>query len=408
MGEETSSRAEIKTVHLKEFMTATTAESWYLLALLVFLVQGFLDTTMFPYVMPETVIPVLKGIAFGMMALKMVLFDFKSSVIQLAMALSILFLSAVSMFVDGYAAPMQFFIVVIGAYRVNFDKIVKLYFWASVTLTIVTITCALIGVIENVAIPRGTSTAYAFGFYYISEFSAHVLSITLSWLYLNRHNLSIRIYLPAIIWSVVVYKLADGKMAFLLSLLIIVGVAISEAHRKIRSRAYQFPRIFIASFFAMAALSAWLMIFFNDSGVMSWLNNILTNRLYYAHKGFLQYGVTAFGQQIDMLGWGGGKVINYEDYFYIDCSYVNILLRYGIVILLLVLTLCTVPLIRAKRNAGIIAWLLFGIALASFINEHLMGIPYNIFALMTFASCSDYAPTNILKKIVNAREGRAA
>lgn len=373
-------------------LSMTVAEALYLAAFFLFLVQGFLDTTMFAYAMPASIIPAMKGIALALVVLKMAISDFSSRITHVLVTLLLLLVSGLSMLYDGYAAPMQFLVMVAGASGVDFERIAKVYFWSSVVLTFATFAAAFGGIIQNVAVPRSSGTVYAYGFYYSTEFSAHVLSITLAWLYLQRRNLSVRVYLPALLWSALVFVLTDGRLSFGLSVLMVAMVALSDFHRKQRKGAYRYPRVLATSFVVMAAISIILMVTFYDTGILAWLNDLLTNRLYYAHKGFIYYGVSAFGQQIDMTGWGGGRVVWLENYFYIDCSYVNILLRFGYVILLLVLVLCTVPYFRLRKDAGVVAWLLFGIALASFINEHLMGIPYNFFVLMAFAECADYRP----------------
>ena len=391
--------------NLREFVSTNVAESMYLVGLLFFLIQGFLDTTMFAYVMPASAIPILKGIAFGIIALKIIIFDFRTSIRHTVLTLSLLGIGALSILFDGYTAPFQFVLMVVGAFRVDFDRIARLYFWVSVSLTVITFVAGFTGLIPNVAVSREVGTVYSYGFYYITEFSAHVLSITLVWIYLNRSNLSGRVYLPAIIWSSAVFILVNGKMSFLLSLLVMVAIAISEVRQGRMGISYCFPRVLIYSFNVMAVISLILMVCYTYSGALAWLNDLLTNRLYYAHEAFTRYGITAFGKQIEMLGWGGGKSVQYQDYFYIDCSYVNILLRYGYIILLMVLTLCTVPLFRIRKSAGVIAWLLFGIAIASFVNEHLMSIPYNIFVLMAFANYSEYVPKHLTKNTTNALRG---
>ena len=91
-----------------------------------------------------------------------------------------------------------------------------------------------------------------------------------------------------------------------------------------------------------------------------------------------------------MTGWGGGRTVWAENYFYIDNSYVNILIRFGAVTFLTALAISSLPYARLRDSSGVVAVLISAVAMASFVNEHLMGLSYNLFALMAFASSSDF------------------
>ncbi len=63
------------------------------------------------------------------------------------------------------------------------------------------------------------------------------------------------------------------------------------------------------SFIIMAFISLVLMIVYRNASILGLLNKLLTNRLYYAHLGYMRYGITLFGQQIEMISWGGGRTV---------------------------------------------------------------------------------------------------
>lgn len=365
-------------------------EAIYLVAVFVYFVQAFLDTTMIAYVIPGEVIPFLKGLAFALVVLKMALSDFSSSIGRVFAVLLILAASFLTMRVGGYAAPLQFLIMVAGAADVDFDRIARLFLWTSVVLTLATIAAALAGVVENVSVPRGEGTVYSYGFYYSTEFSAHVLAISIAWIYVNRERLSAKVYVPVVVWSSAVFLLTNGRLSFFLTLLMVLAAAVVDKRAKASGAGYAYPKLLKLSFFLMAAISIVLMVVYQGGGLLGVLNDVLTNRLYYAHEGYLNYGVTLFGQQIQMTGWGGGRTVWAENYFYIDNSYANILLRFGAVSLLIVLAVCSLPYARLRGNCGVVAVLISAVAMASFVNEHLMGLSYNFLALMAFASSSDF------------------
>lgn len=365
-------------------------EAIYLVALFVYFIQAFLDTTMMPYAMPGEVIPLLKGFAFALVAVKLVLDGFSFSIKRALAVLLALSAGFSAMWIGGYAVPLQFLIMVAGAADVDFDRIAKLYLWSSMVMTLATVAASLAGVIENVSVPRAGGTVYAYGFYYSTEFSAHALSISIAWLYVHRERLSAKVCLPVLLWSAMVFALTDGRLSFFLTVLTVLAVAVVDKRAKKREATNSYPKLLKLSYFFMAAISIALMIAYQGGGLLGTLNKVLTNRLYYAHEGYLNYGITLFGQQIQMTGWGGGRTVWAENYFYIDNSYVNILLRFGLVLLIAVLVVCSLPYSRLRNNCGVVAILIAAVAMASFVNEHLMGLSYNLFALMAFATSTDF------------------
>ena len=78
-----------------------------------------------------------------------------------------------------------------------------------------------------------------------------------------------------------------------------------------------------------------------------------------------------------------------EEYFFLDCSYIHILICHGIVLLVTVLVILCNDLYRAWKAE---AWLLFGVLLVvcadSFMEHHLTDLSYNPFLLMVFADIS--------------------
>lgn len=375
---------------IRAFRYIRVDEAVYLLAVLVYFVQAFIDTTMINPVLADSFLPALKAISFSLVALKIAISSFSSSIFRIFFAICLLVFSFFTILVGGYAAPFQFLIMVVGAADVNFDRIAKIYLWSSITLTVITIGLALLGVIQNVSVPRGDAVVYSYGFYYSTEFSAHVLCMAIAWIYVHRDRLTMKVYLPVLIVAILTFILTDGRLSFFLTMLIVPLVFVEDRRRNAVGPDYCYPKWMKMSFIIMAFISLVLMIVYRNASILGLLNKLLTNRLYYAHLGYMKYGITLFGQQIEMISWGGGRTVWAENYFYLDNSYVNILLRFGLVTLLMAVIICSLPFYRLRSDAGVVAVLIFAVAAASFVNEHLMSLSYNFFSLMAFAKSSDF------------------
>ena len=78
----------------------------------------------------------------------------------------------------------------------------------------------------------------------------------------------------------------------------------------------------------LAAASFVLTILYTESiSVLAVINQLLSNRLRIGRSGIVTYGIRPFGQTIDMIGAGGGLTWP-QEYNFVDCSYIHILLRY--------------------------------------------------------------------------------
>ena len=81
-----------------------------------------------------------------------------------------------------------------------------------------------------------------------------------------------------------------------------------------------------------------VLSYFYDSSAAFWkvLDSTLEARLAFGKQGFEDFGVKLFGQKIDMIG-NGGTTKYQGEYFFLDCSYVNILLTWGLILFCIVI-----------------------------------------------------------------------
>ena len=121
-----------------------------------------------------------------------------------------------------------------------------------------------------------------------------------------------------------------------------------------------------------------------DNKIMALLNKMTTGRLKLGKKTFDYYDIQLYGQYIDMQG-NGGTLEKPVDYTFIDCSYINILMRFGLIVFFVVLALITFLMIKNRENL-LIVYLIMLICLHSVIEHHLFEFYYNILIILPFAS----------------------
>lgn len=96
--------------------------------------------------------------------------------------------------------------------------------------------------------------------------------------------------------------------------------------------------LYVHSIYLIAIFAIAVSYFYTpDIPLLKTANELLSTRLFYGHNALHTYKITLFGQSIPWHGWGGfGYTTNTlpEEYNYVDCAYIKILLDNGILMLL--------------------------------------------------------------------------
>lgn len=89
-----------------------------------------------------------------------------------------------------------------------------------------------------------------------------------------------------------------------------------------------------------------------------------------------------WGQYIEMHG-DGGTTDPVPDYFFIDCSYLNILMRFGFAVFVIVMLLLSIMIIKSFNKPYLMVMIVV-ICIHSVIEQHLFELHYNIFLMLAF------------------------
>ena len=134
-------------------------------------------------------------------------------------------------------------------------------------------------------------------------------------------------------------------------------------------------------------------------------DGLISRRIGWAHIALERYGFFSWsGQTIPMVGNGYSSVPP-EDYFFIDSSYINVLLTKGALILFAALAaLVKGSFAQKKQEAWERLWILVLVAIHCFMEQHLVEIAYNPFLFLLLASTSvDTEKAKIKLPFLNVR-----
>ena len=115
------------------------------------------------------------------------------------------------------------------------------------------------------------------------------------------------------------------------------------------------------------------------------MNMSLHDRLNLNWSAIQQYGISAFGNNFRMYGSGGSLLIN-PRYNFVDCTYINVPVRNGVVFSVFLLCLWTAVWYQAvRRDDRRLLYVMAIIALHSFIEHHFLDAMYNPLLLLPLA-----------------------
>lgn len=265
--------------------------------------------------------------------------------------------------------------------NICFDKVLKTYLWANgIGMLLVFLTCK-IGLIPD-RFYESSRNRYSLGFGFTTTISNYWLYFILAYIAFRKKRLTI---VEGLILEGINYYLfakTDTRNAFAVSTLaLMTAYGLKLWNEKYCKKILTFFIQHIALLGTICITTLTLM--WKQAGVaIITLNDLLSNRLRFSYEGLQNYGIRLLGQHIEWVGGTRDFETTYKEYNYVDSSYLQIMLNYGIIVLLLLLiaySLLGREIVQAKN------WYL-GVALVmgaihSIFDPQFLWMQYNIFLL---------------------------
>ena len=286
---------------------------------------------------------------------------------------------------SGQFAILPLFIFIYSSRDVDLNNIMKIAYYESLSLFLIILVSSKLGIITNYIEYGGRIREYL-GFRYSLYGSVLLFNITALDLYIHKEKTGL---IRCIVWlliNIIIFKLTDSRLAFYLSLLLITFSYIISNFNKAIEKEKIIKLLFCMSFIISSIFSIYTTFNFNPNiSYYDQANEFLGNRLYYGNLAIHEYGVNLFGHDLVFRGNGlnidGSRSIG--TYNYVDCLYVMLLLRYGIVFLIIFIGILTATCIYLYRKKEYYLLLLMAIlALHGIIDDLMIYLYYNTFWLV--------------------------
>ena len=242
-----------------------------------------------------------------------------------------------------------------------------------------------------------------------TDLAAHYFWIIAAYLWIRGRKLTWGEFLALNALNALVYSLSGSSTSFLCITLILFFAFILKLIPKLKNilglsdqkersanaglidKTVKFFKAVISfcsrySFVIFAIICIFFAYIYNIADpVSNKMNNLLHYRLGLGHRGILEYGIHLIAKDVPSYG-----MYSSADGFYnfLDCSYISILIKKGL--LLFVFYLCSMTAVQLKQKKYLFGAIVIAVCALSCVEEHhLAELPYNMFLLLLFADVGD-------------------
>ena len=423
-----------------------TGEMMFLAGFGIYQIICMWATTMFPF--PYQINLLGRLVAMGIVALKVLLYGGYRPW-QLIGILLAGGCSAVTLLTTGYIHPFVWILFLAGSRDVPLKKILEVYLVITGAGMLLAYGASMLGIIENLQyVTEKRGIRNSFGIVYTTDFSAHIFYMTVISFYLLGERLRGWHYLGGVAVAALIWHYCNARLDTVCILLTVgvfwVGNRIMRVHPRgaelrkhestgntgnARNTGYTGNAVYTSSSVSglagidmqsngslylqpqagMRVRYAWARIW-QTAGcftipacaaaalALTWaygkiggrmlekLNELSGTRLRLGWQGIEEHGFHLFGRTIESVG-AGQTTEKIAEYFFVDSSYVNMFLRFGVLFGATVL-LCYVISCRKNRSDLYYLYMIAVVAVNCMVAHHLMEAAYNPLLLAAAAGCA--------------------
>ena len=362
-----------------------------IVALGIFLIVSILDVTFYVQYFPSTAHKLVIAFSLFLLFIKESFkkkYNYSDLIGMFATLLIYLFVGKMS----GFGSNIAIGILFIYALRdIPFKKLAKTSLVISVCLLLFVIISSKLGIIPSYLEVSGTRLRSYLGFRYALYPSILLMDIVAIVFYLKQNRIRYWQWFLLVLSVYWIYVQTDSRLTFYSSCILLICNLLIKWFPNGLSKLGHVLNVFKPTFIINALVSFWVAFTYLNSSnffvndFFYKLNNMLGGRIYLANKSLQLFGFGWFGRPVE---WNGNGltvegVRNYQTYLYVDNLYIQILQKYGLLILALMLSLLTLTLFKViKSRQWVLAFILIIMSFHSMIDDLNLYLHYNIFWIL--------------------------
>lgn len=372
--------------------TEITGASLYLFAFVVVLFVSFIINTTFMSYLVVKYLNYITYLMVGLLLIKMVTFDHYRWW-QLLILFGIFGLAVISWRKSKITSLMIMTAFVIAARNVNFHKIIHTYLWVNGMLLCMTFIYSLVGIITNLTYYRSRIPRFALGTDYPTDLAAYILYFVFAWVYIHYDSISKKDYLIIICGDILLFIVTNARLDSLMILVFLLMIWLTKKFENASGFIGSIPKTYWSFSIILPYAYFLLNYYYSDRFlILKRVDKFLSSRLALGQRGLKEYGITILGQHVSEHGWGGAKglrLANHQPwkYFFIDSSYIRMLVILGSLLgVLVILTLVIISIRSVAKHQYLLPTIILMITISSLIDQHLAEITFNPFLTALFAT----------------------
>ncbi|WP_147335364.1 hypothetical protein [Blautia obeum] len=283
-------------------------------------------------------------------------------------------------------------LVFIGSYKADSNKCIKIWLVVQLLFLFLIITFSLTGLAEDYIFNENLRPRHSLGFEWASISPTILFHCLLAYIYLKKEKSKILVLIAYAVISGALFLLTNSRMPFILTLIMILFTV----YEKYKHNRFKLSRKIGHKFLRLplgCMIFSLIIGYAYDRNNITWrsINLLLSNRLWLQHNALDYFGLSLFGNKIELVGYSVKTVLNGSaegaSYNYVDCSYIQVMLYYGVLFGVLIIAVYRAILQKyIECNDFFAVWIIVFILLNSLTEPRLINFAYNPFPILF---CSD-------------------
>lgn len=369
---------------------AADGEKLYLFIVFFYVAYIILQTTMFPFIKYLNDGCIWTVIFTGIIYKILVLDEWRYP--EVILAIFLIGIAVIVNYCGGGNVPFREVLLIIGAQNVDYRKILSVHLSVRFVVVVMAIFSSMTGIIKNLQYVRGDEIRNSFGIIYPTDFGAHIFFGYLVFLAVSHSVRRVWHWFMGLALSWFIYTYSGARWNAGMLVVCVIAFILLEKDRWKKKRYNNYVLLWgsILVVPAIAGMTAVnLRLYGQEQTFLQWLKQYFDSygsRMGISIKMLDRFPLSLWGRHIIMQGYGGDTTLpdTVTDVTFLDISYVNILLRFGI-IFSVTLFVVYVGICLKYRSRREILLILMLVALSGFMEHHILDLAYNPFFLLLFA-----------------------
>lgn len=311
-----------------------------------------------------------------------ILFFQSYSITELFRVIAISAPIVIATILSGNNLLMSTWLFVIASKHMNFERSIQYLYFTQIVMLMIVLYAFFTGSIKECTYYRGTILRHSLGFTHPNLLGVRVFEICACRFYLKRENPRFGDILVTAVCAVLVYMVTNSQTATI-SLVMLLGFSVINLVMNYRKKSIElFARAMIWLSVLPALVSVVLSIIdVKKNSLLCQFDKFMSYRFSGCHSMIHFFGVKLLGQDIQLkikrhiIGW------YYQ--FWLDNAYMSILLRYGVIVFVIFMTLYIMTMILLYKSAQYELIEILGLyAIYGIMENNFFSLSQNLFLLL--------------------------